>query len=577
MKIVSALLLIFSFLFAACTRSPSMTPPAISQSPVIAQAETQQPLPTFTLPPTQTAIPTNTLTSIPTQSSSDYCQRLLINYRPSPGYQTYCDVDYGFAFDYPQGWKITYIAGAPDTANPIQARKAQRFEAPDMSNYIRVDTFFNPKTLTLLDQVHNWMGYSDREFPNNDYPSLSLGGKKAYAVLNCWQQDYSAVYLFFQPNQYYTIMELKAISQAGMDTNWQIARTLQTPDSTADKNVIPQQLINDSYQLLNCNTIPRPTSPTATVGTIAFTSNMDGDLALYTMNSDGTALTRLTTEPMLIMHPTWSSDGKRIAFEACRGGSPSTDCPEGESFDVYTINADDSNLVNLTQNPAMDRYPTWSPSGLIAFSSDRSGTEEIYVMNSDGTRVEQISNGQTRNSEPKWSPDGKRLAYHCSDEQSTNICIQLYGSSEQVFKVIGTFPVWSQLSAAGDYLLAFHCWSQSYSDICISKPDGTEVINLTNNTGDDIDPSWSPDRQWIAFQSNMYGDIAIYKVCITCVEYIGFIRLTGIEYDANWPIWSPDGNWITYLSDSDLYIMGADGSDQRLLASDVLGPPTWQP
>jgi len=310
-------------------------------------------------------------------------------------------------------------------------------------------------------------------------------------------------------------------------------------------------------------------------GRLAFTSNMDGNLAIYTINADGTMLTKLTSDPMLIMHPTWSSDGRLIAFEACRGGDPSTDCPEGESFDIYTINADGSNLINLTQNPAMDRFPSWSPSGVIAFSSDRSGTDEILVMNSDGTGVEQISNGQTRNYEPKWSPDGKRLAYHCSDEQSTNICIQLYGSSEQVIKVTGTSPVWSRLSAAGDYLLAFHCWSQAYSDICISKPDGTGVLNLTNNTGDDIDPSWSPDGQWIAFQSNMYNDISIYKVCTTCTESTGFIRLTGDEYDANWPMWSPDGNWITYLSNNDLYIMRADGSDQRLLATDVFGPPTW--
>ncbi len=325
------------------------------------------------------------------------------------------------------------------------------------------------------------------------------------------------------------------------------------------------------------NTATPGPSLTEILGTLAFISNMDGDLALYTMNSDGTLLTRLTTEPMLIMHPTWSSDGKQIAFEACRGGSPSADCPEGESFDIFTLNADGSNLVNLTQNPAMDRYPTWSPYGLIAFSSDRSGTDEIYVLNSDGTGVEQISNGQTRNSEPKWSPDGRRLAYHCADEQSMNICIQLYGSSEQVIKVTGTSPVWSQLSATGDYLLAFHCWSQAYSDICISKPDGTEVVNLTNNAGDDIDPSWSPDGQWIAFQSNMYNDISIYKVCTTCAENKGFIRLTGDEYNANWPIWSPDGNWIAFLSDSDLYIMRADGGDQRLLATDVLGPPAWRP
>ena len=301
------------------------------------------------------------------------------------------------------------------------------------------------------------------------------------------------------------------------------------PTIQIDINVEPTPAVGTQPSALPVTrkqeTTATPSSSTIeTTGKLALASNMDGDLALYAMNSDGTLLTRLTTEPMLIMHPTWSPDGKQIAFEACRGGSPSADCPEGESFDIYTINADGSNLTNLTNDLSTDRFPSWSPSGEIAFSSDRSGKDEVYILNADGTGVEQISNGQTRNYEPKWSPDGKRLAYHCSDEQSTEICIQILGSSEQVVKIKGTAPVWSQLSATGDYRLAFHCWSQAYSNICISKPDGTEVVNLTNNAGDDIDPSWSPDGQWIAFQSNMYNDISIYKVCTTCAENTGFIR-----------------------------------------------------
>ncbi len=73
---------------------------------------------------------------------------------------------------------------------------------------------------------------------------------------------------------------------------------------------------------------------------------------LYVMNSDGTHLKPLADKGTP-MHPTWSPDGMKIAFQ---GGSR----VDG-NFDIMVVNADGTNLVNLTNHPAADYRPAWSP------------------------------------------------------------------------------------------------------------------------------------------------------------------------------------------------------------------------
>jgi Tol biopolymer transport system component len=320
----------------------------------------------------------------------------------------------------------------------------------------------------------------------------------------------------------------------------------------------------------------KPASAT-TLTRLAFVSSMDGDLALYSIVTDGTMLTRLTSDTMLIMNPVWSPDSNKIAFEGCMGGSMSTDCPAGVSFDIFVVNADGSNLKNITNDASADRSPAWSPDGKLAFSSDRSGKNEIYVMNADGSSLTLVTNGVTSDTQPEWSADGNWLAYQCMQGSETQICIQSLKSGSQPSSLSGTEPVWSPVITESDQRLAFICWSGGHGDICTARPDGSDKKNLTNSPFDEISPSWSADGSWIAYQSNQYNDISLYKICVDCGVGSTPTRLTGSESNANAPAWSPDGTSIAYLSNSDLYIMLADGSGQRVLASNIHGAPVWQP
>ena len=97
---------------------------------------------------------------------------------------------------------------------------------------------------------------------------------------------------------------------------------------------------------------------------IAFVSDRDRNEEIYVMNADGSNLRNLTRNPALDWKPAWSPDGGRIAFTSDRDGN----------FEIYVMDAKGRNLRNLTKNPSTDDSPSWSPNGEhIAFASNRDG------------------------------------------------------------------------------------------------------------------------------------------------------------------------------------------------------------
>ena len=107
-------------------------------------------------------------------------------------------------------------------------------------------------------------------------------------------------------------------------------------------------------------------------GKIAFVSGRDGNNEIYVMNADGTDQTRLTDNPAYDSGPSWSPDGTKIAFDTDRDGNR----------EVYVMNADGTNLINITNHPASDHHPDWSPDGTkILFASNDAGNGDIFVMN----------------------------------------------------------------------------------------------------------------------------------------------------------------------------------------------------
>ena len=131
---------------------------------------------------------------------------------------------------------------------------------------------------------------------------------------------------------------------------------------------------------------------------------------IYVMDADGGNQRRLTNNPASDYAPSWSPDGKRIAFESDRKG-------DLVKFDIYVMDADGGNQQKLTNHRAWDGSPSWSPDGeRITFYSSREGNAEIYVMDADGGSLQNLTNNPHSDASPAWlnspfsvSPAGKKF------------------------------------------------------------------------------------------------------------------------------------------------------------------------
>ncbi|HEY0992555.1 MAG TPA: hypothetical protein VGD80_36125 [Kofleriaceae bacterium] len=102
-------------------------------------------------------------------------------------------------------------------------------------------------------------------------------------------------------------------------------------------------------------------------------------------------------------YPSWSPDGKKLAFRRILGELNS---------EVFIANADGSDAKNLTNHPAFDGWPAWSPDGSrIAFASNRNSSYQIFVMKPDGSEVALVANTEGRATAPAWSRDGARIYF----------------------------------------------------------------------------------------------------------------------------------------------------------------------
>jgi len=168
---------------------------------------------------------------------------------------------------------------------------------------------------------------------------------------------------------------------------------------------------------------------------IVFTSNRTGNWELYIMNADGTNQTQLYSQGDAKC-PCFSSDGVKILFQGLNWYA---------QWDIYTIDVSGSYLIRITNNPADDRRPCFSPDDTkIAFTSNRDGNNEIYIMNRNGSNQTRLTYDSEDDDYPCFSPDGTKIAF------------------------------------------------VRYGEIYVMNIDGSNQINITNNWANDRSPSWGP-------------------------------------------------------------------------------------
>ena len=294
--------------------------------------------------------------------------------------------------------------------------------------------------------------------------------------------------------------------------------------------------------LVGCNGADS-TSPTVTptdfltlTGRIAFVRGRH----IYVMNANGSGVVQVTHSTAANDYPAWSPNGSKIAFVR--------ELFVGE--EIFAMNANGTGVTRLTNNSTNEKTPVWSPNGSkIAFV--RLGQrDEIYVMNADGSNVTQLTNNLpfqscgrlSRGAEasPTWSPDGTKIAFlHRANCFREDIEIMNANGTGLTLLANAGFAQTIAWGKTGKIAFDAHVWSNDTSndaEIGVVTVSSGSVTRLTNNTAQDLYPTWSPDGTKLAFESDRDGDLEIYAMSATGT---GITKLTkNSVYDVE-PAWGP--------------------------------------
>ena len=248
-------------------------------------------------------------------------------------------------------------------------------------------------------------------------------------------------------------------------------------------------------------------------GEIVFMSKRDGNAEIYSMNADGSEQVNLTMHHAEDYDPVWSPDGKQILFSSNRGRGV---------FDLYVMDADGANVQKVFANSKYRRYPDWSSDGkkivyaqgeprlaklLFGFRFVPSTELTLYIATINGGSVEKLTDG----SNPSWSPDGQEIAFEVRGRKDLPL---------------GIFDMQTH----------------------------TKKTLLSREMPRIVEPSWSPGGDKIAFAEidggfNAQGFLSVRKSTIYVVNRngTGLHQITEDEEKfASDPTWSPEGNTIIY-------------------------------
>lgn len=229
---------------------------------------------------------------------------------------------------------------------------------------------------------------------------------------------------------------------------------------------------------------------------IAFVSDRTGNQDIYLLDVEGDSVYALIQNEAEDWAPTWSPDGKRLAFASTRD----------EGWNIYVMNMKNRKIVQLTRT-GKDRRPSWSPGGsLIAFTSERDGNSEIYSMNPDGTGQRNLTNHRAGDDRPMWSPDEDRLAFCSNRDGDWEVYIMTVetGALEKITD-----------NVIPDFLGA---WSRDGESIVYISGDGIVRYSfvkgtttfMTHDDSREGNPSFSPTGEIIVFESDRSGDYDIW-------------------------------------------------------------------
>jgi TolB protein len=251
---------------------------------------------------------------------------------------------------------------------------------------------------------------------------------------------------------------------------------------------------------------------------------------LYVIDYDGheDSLQRLTRDRALVKMPSWSPDGRRLAFTSWFAKNP----------DLYFIDLATGKRQPVLKFPGINGAGDWDPSGqnlLMVLTKD--GNSELYRFDLRDGRLTRLTFNRSIESSPAYSPDGKRIAF--TSDRGYGIQVYTMDAFGRSVKKITPADGWYDLadwSPWGDMLVFQGSRDSSRKfNIFTARSDGSQMRPLTSHSNNES-PAWAPNGRHIVFVSNRDGNNNLYTMDRNGGNQR---RLTYLPGNCSSPAWSP--------------------------------------
>lgn len=312
------------------------------------------------------------------------------------------------------------------------------------------------------------------------------------------------------------------------------------PAATAESTASETAPLEEETQLAETEATPvETTEPTEAAVqepeylpcTIAFQSDRDGNWEIYRMAPDGSDQVNLTNNPADDMEPAFSPDGSQIAFVSDRVINED----EGGQF-IYLMDADGNNVRQLpTENGS--RHPAWTPTGEAILYDNGN---DIFIINADGSEPSgQLTDTPEQDTWPDVSPDDNFVAWLSEEDGDVNIFVMDLRSQE--IQQITSYGSVTDVHWTVDAEIFFHGKGELYGcDNCVVSADGSNVRNAGGKGSiQELMPFWTLDGDKVECIGADMGEGGDNEVFLVSDIYPGFfLNLTntpGNDYGPSWP------------------------------------------